>query len=392
MISVSATARSVPVLIVGAGPFGLSLGAYARRHSIEAAIVGHPMGFWKAHMPTGMVLRSGRDWHLDPGGVDTIDAFLAARPGGPDGGAPLSLDLYLEYAEWFRRRQELSPRPDHVARLDRSEGRFLATMDAGDVVVADNVVVAVGFGSFRHLPADLVALLPPGRHRHTCDLVEPADFAGRRCLVVGGRQSAFESAALLAEAGAAAVHLTYRHDTPRFAPSDWTWFGERVDAMVDDPGWFRRLSGDERAVVEGRFWEEGRLKLEPWLGPRVAGDPVSLHPRTHVVGCAERAGALEMTLDDGTSLDVDEVVFATGYRPDASRVPFLREGNVWADLAVEDGFPCLDESFQTSVPGLFVTSMLAVRDFGSFFAFTISTRTSAQVIGAAIRERIGDAD
>lgn len=392
MTAVAATSRSVPMLVVGAGPFGLSLAAYARQHSIEATVVGRPMGFWKSHMPAGMVLRSGRDWHLDPGEADTIDAFLAARPAGSDVAEPLSLDLYLEYADWFQRRQGLSPRPDHVARLDRSDGRFLATMDAGDVIVADNVVLALGFDSFRHLPPDLVALVPPGRFRHTCDLTDPSEFAGRRCLIVGGRQSAFESAALLQEAGAAAVHLSYRHDTPRFAPSDWSWFAERVDAMVEDPGWFRNLAEDERTVVEGRFWGEGRLKLEPWLWPRVEGDTVSLHPRTRVVACGERAGALEVVLDDGTSLDIDEVVFATGYRPDVSRVPLLATGDVGADLAVEDGFPCLDESFQTSIPGLFVTSMLAVRDFGSFFAFTISTRTSARVIGAAIRERIGNSD
>ena len=39
---------------------------------------------------------------------------------------------------------------------------------------------------------------------------------------------------------------------------------------------------------------------------------------------------------------------------------------------------------QTSAPGLFATSMMATQDFGPFFAFTVSARTSARLIGAAV--------
>ncbi|HEX5691048.1 MAG TPA: hypothetical protein VFX76_13635, partial [Roseiflexaceae bacterium] len=66
------------------------------------------------------------------------------------------------------------------------------------------------------------------------------------------------------------------------------------------------------------------------------------------------------------------------------QVPFLAKGNIAAALATRNGFPVLDERFQTNLPGLFITSMAANQDFGPFFAFTISTRTSAKVIGEAI--------
>jgi hypothetical protein len=36
------------------------------------------------------------------------------------------------------------------------------------------------------------------------------------------------------------------------------------------------------------------------------------------------------------------------------------------------------------VPGLFVTSMPAVRDLGPHFAFTVAVRASARLIGAAL--------
>src|SRR5213083_2117131 len=57
------------LLVIGAGPYGLSTAALARERGIDTVAVGRPMGFWKEHMPAGMFLRSGPDWHLDASGV-----------------------------------------------------------------------------------------------------------------------------------------------------------------------------------------------------------------------------------------------------------------------------------------------------------------------------------
>jgi len=45
----------------------------------------------------------------------------------------------------------------------------------------------------------------------------------------------------------------------------------------------------------------------------------------------------------------------------------------------------VDEHFQSNIPGLFFTSMCAMQDFGPFFAFTVSVRASAALIGAALQ-------
>jgi hypothetical protein len=51
-----------------------------------------------------------------------------------------------------------------------------------------------------------------------------------------------------------------------------------------------------------------------------------------------------------------------------------------ADLELDDGFPVLDEHMQTSVRGLYVTSMPATKAFGAFFAFTVSVRAAAKIV------------
>lgn len=376
-------ARSTDLLIIGAGPYGLSLAAYAHHLGIDHVIAGKPMEFWRAHMPGGMYLRSASDWHLDPLDIDTIDAFVAEEGLTVAGIEPISRDFYLRYVDWFRQRKGIEPLPDAVLRLDRTpDGGFRAELESGERIAARRVVLAVGFGAFKHVPDDLAAILPPDRFGHTCDEVTLSNHAGKRCMIVGGRQSAYEWAALLAEAGATEVHIVHRQDAPAFAVADWSWVGPMVDGMVDDPGWYRRLSQASKDEVGQRLYAEGRLKVEPWLEARVLRDGVHRWANAKPVSCDETAdGDLSITLDNGEHLRVDRIILATGYKVGIDQLPLLAAGNILAGLETRNGFPVLSERFETSVPGLFITSMPATQDFGPFFAFTIAVRMSARVIG-----------
>jgi cation diffusion facilitator CzcD-associated flavoprotein CzcO len=376
--------RTTDLLIIGAGPFGLAMAAHAQELGVDHVVVGQPMSFWKTHMPAGMLLRSGCDWHLDPARRDTIARFVGMRGQTPADVEPLSLAFYLQYAEWFQNVKGIRVQPSHVMRLDGRGGRFEAMLDDGSLISARRVLLAVGFAPFAHIPDELAALVPAAQSSHTCDLASPERFAGRRVLIVGGRQSAFESAALLAEAAAAAVHICHRHETPAFVESDWEWVEPLLEQISIEPGWYRSLSNAQRDQLNARFWTEGRLKLEPWLGPRVHREPISIRPQTHIAGCETQNGALAIRLNTGETIDVDHVLYATGYKVDLARVSFLSDGNLLGRIECRDGFPVLDECLQTSVPGLFITSLPAAREFGLFFAFTAAVRASAHIIGRAL--------
>jgi FAD-dependent urate hydroxylase len=351
---------------------------------IDYVLLGYPMSFWRRHMPQGMVLRSGCGWHLDPMERDTIERFLETRGQLPADVEPLPLNVYLEYAEWFEQVKDIHAQPSMVTRLDHSDGRFAATLDDASVVTADRVLLALGFASFAYVPDELEALVPAACSSHTCDCVLPGRFAGQRVLIVGGRQSAFESAALLAEAGATRVHVCHRHETPSFTASDWSWVDPLVEQIGNEPGWYRGLPAVDREALNARFWAEGRLKLEPWLGPRVNHHAIAIHPTTRVTNCQESAGSLHVRLDTGDTLEVDHVLYATGYKVNLRRVIMLAAGNLLDRIECRDGFPILDSSLQTTVPGLFITSLPAARDFGLFFAFTAAVRASARIVARAI--------
>jgi cation diffusion facilitator CzcD-associated flavoprotein CzcO len=378
--------QSVDLLIIGAGPFGLALAAEVQARGVNYLLVGKPMEFWEQNMPVGMYLRSASDWHLDPRNEATIERYLADQGLTPADVEPLSLAFYREYVRWFQAQKQLTSLPLYVEKLDiTDDGGFVAHLEDGSRVAANAVAVAVGFKYFKHQPDDVVVLLPAGRYAHTCDLVNFAPLRGKRCVILGGRQSAFEWAALVHEAGADAVHVVHRHPSPAFAAADWSWVNALVENMVENPGWFRQLPQAEKDAVSRRLWEEGRLKVEPWLEPRVRVDGVTIWPETAVARTAVAAnGDILVNLSNGETLVADTIILATGYKVDIARVPFLAQGNILPFLATRNGFPVLDEHFQTNLPGLFITSMPAGQDFGPFFGFTISVRTSARLIGAAL--------
>ena len=156
--------------------------------------------------------------------------------------------------------------------------------------------------------------------------------------------------------------------------------------MVTNPSWFRRLSQAEKDAVSHRQWAEGRLKVEPWLEARLKDERVSVWPQTELVSCTEQeSGELVAALSNGETLNVDQVVLATGYKVDIARLPVLAAGNLLERLETRNDFPVLDDHFETSVPGLFITSMPAMQEFGPFFGFTVSVRTSAKLICQRLR-------
>src|SRR5688572_14955325 len=111
--------KHTTLLIIGAGPFGLTMAAYARHHQIDHLVAGRVMEFWKSHMPEQMYLRSGCDWHYDPANEHTIERYLGTRNLKPDDVDPFPLDVYLGYCEWFQQQKGIEVIPRSVRQLNR---------------------------------------------------------------------------------------------------------------------------------------------------------------------------------------------------------------------------------------------------------------------------------
>ena len=370
--------NQVQLLVIGAGPYALSIAALARERGIGSVVLGRPMGFWRENMPEGMFLRSGPDWHLDGAAVHTLEAYLedqGIRPGEVD---PVPIGVFLDYAAWFKRAKGIEVREEFVDALVKADGRFEATLRSGERIRADAVVAAPGIRHYASVPG-WASSLPPGLAAHTCDLVRFDDMAGARVLIIGGRQSAYEWAALIREHGAARIDIVHRHDIPRFERVSWKFVDAHVEQTLAVRGYWRNLPKSGQDAVARRFWEVGRLTLEYWLTPRLAWDGIHRWPGTEVVEVTPVGDdELRVLLSNGTGLAVDRVVFGSGYRADLTKVPYL--AGVLKHVKVSNGFPVLDEAFQTSLDGLYVTGFSATQDFGPFFGFVKGSPAAATLI------------
>jgi FAD-dependent urate hydroxylase len=371
--------ESTSLLVIGAGPYGLSTAARAVEAGIDTIVVGRPMSFWTDHMPAGMFLRSGVDWHFDASGIHTFEAFLEDARIAPKDIDPVPINVFLDYAAWFQRHKRVVAREDLVTELVKPNGRFEVVTQSGTRIAASAVVAAPGIAFFESLPG-WAASVPDGMGSHTCDLVRFEDLHGARVLIVGGRQSAYEWAALIGEAGAERIDIIHRHEEPRFDRVSWKFVDPYMEETVRVPGWWRRLGQAERDAIGRRFWEAGRQTLEWWLTPRLTGSRFHRWPGTQVVevhdGPAD--GQTTAMLSNGERLVANRVVYATGYQASLSDVPYLR--SVLDGIQTVDGSPVLDESFQSSLPGLYLTGFSAARDFGPFFGFTKGCPAAATLI------------
>src|SRR2546430_2530618 len=149
---------SVENIIVGAGPYGLSIAAHFRANNIEALVIGRPMTSWCDHMPAGMILKSETFASnlSDPERRYTFEHFYRLRgmPYRPVGD-PLSIENFISYADWFRQQAAPDVRDVALRSLRRLESGFELELDDGSRVRAKRVILATGYVNFPHMPAAL---------------------------------------------------------------------------------------------------------------------------------------------------------------------------------------------------------------------------------------------
>lgn len=370
-------------VVIGAGPYGLGISAELRRAGADVHAFGDAMSFWMRQMPKGMCLRSS--WsasHIgDPNSPLNLNVFEQERTGGI--ARPIPLADFIAYGHWFQAQALPDLDPRSVTRVEAMNDGFRLTLDDGDATVVRRVIVAAGIAPFAARPA-MFDGLSPDHASHSVEHADLARFAGRRVVVIGGGQSATESAVLLQENGAE-VEMLMRARKFRWvgrAPREGLFGPILFDRTDVGPAFVSHLVAHPmvvRALPRATQRDAARRALAPgaslWLRPRMRGLVVSMG--RHVVDVAQREGRVHLRLDDGSSREVDHVLMATGYRVDIRRYPFLAPELV-ASVRCVEGHPVLDKGFETSVPGLHFVGAPAMYSFGPLLRFVSGTEFAAR--------------
>ncbi|MGH8328106.1 MAG: NAD(P)-binding domain-containing protein, partial [Steroidobacteraceae bacterium] len=346
--------------IVGAGPYGLSIAAHLKVHRRPYRIFGRPMESWRKHMPEGMFLKSepfaSNLW--DPGRRFTLERYCRAHNLPYQAvGRPVSLDLFLRYAEWFRQSTQQDPLDKTVVAIRRSGDGFTLHFSDGELLTSRRVVLATGHLSYQVMPPE-ISLLPEPLAAHCSRMRELSFYTGRSVTVIGAGQSALETAALLHEAGAHVSVLVRRPRVEWNQPSKPRPLLERIrapDAGVAS-GWpsvavselprtFRRLFAPEKRhrFVAESYGASGSW----WLRDRIGRIGISLGSKIETATVADGRVRLRVLSAEGTQeLTTDHVIAATGYCVDVERLAYLDAGLV-SEIRREAGaIPALSSSFE----------------------------------------------
>ncbi len=400
--------RMDDLVVVGAGPYGLSIAAHAASAGLGVRVLGRPMASWRDHMPEGMYLKS-EPWSSNlsaPGGRHTLAAYCAGRGMAADHGSPLPIDVFSSYGMWFARNAVPEVEEVTVTEVSPQGEGFLVRTAEGPPLLARTVALAVGVMPFVHLPEPLRGL-PPGHCSHSSGHRDLTRFAGREVAVIGAGQAALETAALLAENGARPCLVARRsrlnwNTVPQplerpvlralREPHSGLGTGWRSWVWSELPWAVRRLPAPTRERIAatalgpaGAWWLRDRFERSV---------PVLLGHRLHRAAAVGERTRLGLTTASGESvvLDVAHVVAATGFTPHMGRLELL-DARLRAALTTVGGggTPELSAGFESSWPGLFFAGLLTAPSFGPSMRFVHGAGFTAGRLVNGVRKRLGGA-
>jgi hypothetical protein len=376
-----------PVAVVGAGPYGLAATAHFGEAGVETRTYGKAMQFWREQMPAGMLLRSRpRSSHIaDPKQVLKLDDFARAR--GRDISAPVSLTDFLEYGRWFQRHAAPDIDTRKVQRIESDpSGSFRLILDDGEPTLASRVVIAAGLAPFAWRPAPFDAL-PRAVSSHASEHQNFKRFRDQRVLVIGGGQSALESAALLHESGAdvevlaRAASIRWLRETVEHRgmcipllhrpPTDVG--GRLMGWIVAIPDLYRRMPRRFQQFFPRTYAPAGAS----WIRARLADVPITTGGSVKAVVAG--GGGVCVSLQDGTERRADHILLGTGYRVDIARYEFLAP-ELLRRIRIVNGYPSLGPGLESSAPGLHFLGAPAAMSFGPIMRFVVGTWYAAPTL------------
>jgi putative flavoprotein involved in K+ transport len=300
----SESSDEVDVAVIGAGQAGLAMGYFLRRQVRRFVILDRADSIgsaWRERWES-LTLFTPRGYSALPG---------LPFPGEPDGYPTRGeVTAYLErYAETFELPVELNR---EVAMLERDDdGRFRLEL-VGRTIVADQVVVATGPFQVPYVPEVAERLADEVVRMHAVGYRRPDETPTGTVLVVGGGNTGFQIAKELSATRKVVLSVGSRQKP----------LPQRV--LGRDIFWWLTKARILDKTVDSRLGRKLRTR-DTLIGssPRELQKRHGVELKPRVVDADERT----VRFDDGGELEVDAVIWATGYRADYSwiRLPILDE-------------------------------------------------------------------
>jgi thioredoxin reductase len=394
--------KMVDVVIVGSGPYGLSIAAHLSKTKVSYRIFGSPMETWLNHMPPGMKLKSdGFASNLsDPDSAFTLQHYCAEKNiPYSHVNIPVSLETFVAYGLEFTKRFVPQLEQVNITSIQRISNGFELKTNTGEIVQARRVVMAVGITHFPYLPSFL-SDLPSEYVSHSFKHGDISGFKGKKVVVVGAGASAVDIAAILNNSGAS-VSLIARRPKISFhtQTTEPRPLLDRIKAPRSGlgPGWRSRLCTDAPLLFHLMPPDFRLLVVRKHLGPapgwfvrdQVVGRfPQHLGTKLNHTEIENGQVKINFINADGRDeeLSADHVIGATGFRVAMSKLKFIDE-SVRKQIRTLEDTPVLSRQFESSVPGMYMVGISSANSFGPLTRFAYGASFTAKRISAHLAQR-----
>ena len=329
-------------VVIGAGQTGLATAYFLARAGQDCLVVHE-------HERVGDQWRQRYD-SLQLNTPAQYDNLPGMKFPAPKHSFPSGLDM-ADYLEQYAANFDLGVRGRTFVRsVDRLEDGSYRVSCGDTELVADNVVIATGGEHHPKVPTLAEDLDPGIRQLHSHAYRNPSQLLPGPVLVVGAGQSGADLALEVAQAG---------HET---------WLSGEIKGEV--PVELGSLKARLTLPVL-IFLAHHVITMRTWIGrraqPRIrmGGTPLVRVKARHLEAAGVRLVAQRTTgvdsgkprLDDGTVLDVANVLWCTGFRQEF--------GFIHPPVTGQDGWPTDEGGVMTDLPGLYFMGLLFQRGFYS---------------------------
>jgi len=323
--------------LVGAGPAGLVM---ARALIKE----GVPFDWYERHSDVGGI------WDINNPGTPMYESahFISSKYTSGFYGFPMPAD-YPDYPSWkqileyirnFADKFDLKRRVNFGVSVSQAtpieNQKWEIKLSNGKTEVYEGLINATGVTWHANRPKIKGEEKFKGRLIHSVEYRSPAEFAGKRVLVVGAGNSGVDiasDAGKFADQGYFSVRRGYRF-IPKYI------FGLPTDALISgkiQPPKGVSLSGDVTKMIDSLVGDLTRYGLPKPDHDLLASHPIMNTQVLHHLGHGDLIAKPDISefietgviFKDGSKVDVDVVVLATGY---SYSVPYLEQGeDEWKD-------------------------------------------------------------
>lgn len=350
--------RSTSILVVGAGPYGLSLANHLHASGKSFTIIGKPMELWKSHTFTDASLRSDMATSeiAHPEDKYSLTNFRTVRNFPKEQiKERVSVKEYRDYIEWVLEDLPYEIQENYLSNLTKEGDLYQAELDDGSIIEATQVVIATGVAHHLHIP-EVFASDDRVVHSYFTQKIEA--FKNEKLLVVGAGQSAAEAMEICLDNDNDVEW--YSRKAPRFYSEPLDLPKWLFDLVVKSAGLFRRMpTGLIRSVF-------------------------SIFSATTMTPEYEEMLKDVKRYDELPDLDgYDHIVAATGYHYTLKHMRFL-DAELRASLEMREAMPRIDRNFMSSLKDLYFVGPATEMFFGPPMKFMIGSRYAAPKLAAIL--------